>query len=34
MDFDEFINRKNRIYLQPKQGGIISYDYYINEGFK
>lgn len=34
MDFEEFLNRKNSIYQQPKKGGIIQHDYIISEGFK
>ena len=30
MDFDDFLNRKNTIFMQPKKGGTIAHDYVIS----
>lgn len=33
MDVDQFLTRKNKIYLQQKKGGTVPYDYVISDGF-
>lgn len=34
MQEEEFLTRTNKIFLQPKKGGIIEHDYVIARGFK
>jgi hypothetical protein len=34
MDVEGFLSRKNSIYVQQKQGGVIEHEYVISEGFK
>jgi hypothetical protein len=33
MDVDQFLTRKNKIYLMKKKGGTVPYDYVVADGF-